>query len=478
MIDNSLNKSSAVKASAALPPEWAADVRSWLEKAVAPGDRLLVAVSGGADSVGLLALLTDVFGYGQERIVVAHVNHSLRSTAERDLQVARFHAEHCRLQFAWRKVDVLGVSHREHLSVEAAARRLRYEALREMAAETSCRWILTGHTLDDSAETVLMRLLSGAPWYECTGIPRQRESILRPLLAISRAALRAWVDERNLSYVEDESNSDLRLQRNRLRSIISTNYNYWTNERIQDIARSGETMAHSLALARKLADAVFFTKKQALTPDYLTLAIHDILSYFSNLSFLPVEQGWARLVQRENGRLASHQRKQIVGFLQGCASAGQLSLPDHVLLLKRADRLWICRDFPQPVHREVGVGHIEFAERKSILTIGRSDHAAPPAHAMLFNIELLSHNLFVRSWQPGDRIKLPGRPTKKISDLLSEQRRDPIYRAGLLVLADEKGPLALLGDALAECALPKQDDPITAWLTLVSAHESDEPRQS
>lgn len=186
------------------------------------GDRVAVAVSGGGDSVALLLLLVDLRRELGIVLSVAHVNHKLRGNeSDADEQfVAALAAQH-RLEFLTRTAPV-----ERKAGVESAARRLRYEFFRELAENRQITKVATAHTLDDQAETVLLRMFRGTGIRGLAGIlPRLRlqgdgnfyGEVVRPLAALRRMELREYLSERGQSWREDSSNKDLGFLRNRVR---------------------------------------------------------------------------------------------------------------------------------------------------------------------------------------------------------------------------------------------------------------------
>lgn len=197
---------------------------------------MVVAVSGGPDSVALLRAL--VACGPRHRLIVAHLNHQLRGAeSDADEDFVR------RLAHSLRDSGVEYVSHREAVAeraeaegtnLEDMARRVRYGWLTEVARQAGCRWVATGHTADDQAETVLHRLLRGAGLRGLRGIAPRRPlaegiDLVRPLLDVRRADVLAYLDAEQQSYCQDRSNLDVRFTRNRIRHellpLLAEQYN-------------------------------------------------------------------------------------------------------------------------------------------------------------------------------------------------------------------------------------------------------------
>src|SRR5207245_556021 len=191
---------------------------------LAGGETVLVAVSGGADSVALLHLLQSLAAEWQLRLHVLHVDHQLRADSAADADFVR--ALGVRLGVP---VDVATVTVDRRGSLEDSARSARYAALETSAARIGAERIALGHTADDQAETVLMRLVQGAGVRGLSGVPPVRGRIIRPLIALRRSALEAELRRAGLSWVEDPTNRDPKFLRNRIRHellpLLSDSYN-------------------------------------------------------------------------------------------------------------------------------------------------------------------------------------------------------------------------------------------------------------
>jgi tRNA(Ile)-lysidine synthase len=186
-----------------------------------PGSRVLVGVSGGSDSVALALVLRDLSEHGGFSVVaLAHVNHQLRAEANRDEEFCRQLAKALNIPIKVETVDVRAYAVSQRLSIEDAARRLRYECLRRCAVELSADRVAVGHTRDDQAETFLLKLIRGAGMTGLGGIYPQRGEVVRPLLDISRSELRGYLTAIGHTWVEDDTNADVTNPRNRIRHRV------------------------------------------------------------------------------------------------------------------------------------------------------------------------------------------------------------------------------------------------------------------
>ncbi len=187
---------------------------------IPPGSSVVVAVSGGADSVALLSLLHGLrerLGIG--KIVIAHLNHGLRGgESDGDERLVRALAESLNTPFFTRRLH----GHRlDEPGLEAAAREERYRFFGEVRRETGCTFVATGHTSDDQAETVLMRILRGSGLNGLRGIhPLREDGVVRPLLSVTKAELVGYLRSLGIPFRNDSSNCDCRFFRNRIRNVV------------------------------------------------------------------------------------------------------------------------------------------------------------------------------------------------------------------------------------------------------------------
>ena len=188
-------------------------------------DILVAGLSGGADSVCLVAVLKEIIEKEQLDIhlLAVHVNHGIRGTeAERDEQFAKQLCRQLSVEYISRRVDVPSVAHQEKLSEEEAGRILRYRIFKEIATQQEKHTgrkvkIAVAHHQNDQAETVLMNLVRGSSLRGICGIRPVRDNIIRPLLCVSRAQIEEYLTLQGLSYVTDSTNEELVYTRNKIR---------------------------------------------------------------------------------------------------------------------------------------------------------------------------------------------------------------------------------------------------------------------
>ncbi len=190
-----------------------------------PSSPVVVAVSGGADSVGLLLGLLQLGPTVGRRLVVAHAEHDLRAEAPADRAFVTRLAEGIGAPVAWRRLTVRDPAAVRGEGLEGRARRLRYGFLADVARETGAHHVLVAHTADDQAETILHRVLRGTGVAGLAGMRRTRVladgiALVRPLLSVSRATMRRFLADLGQAWREDATNTDTSRARNFLRHEI------------------------------------------------------------------------------------------------------------------------------------------------------------------------------------------------------------------------------------------------------------------
>lgn len=186
---------------------------------ISRGGRVVVAVSGGPDSVALLHLLLELGREGDVEVAaVAHFNHRLRGAAsDQDEEFCRRLASSLSLAFTTESADVAAAARHDRVSIEQAGHRLRYAFYDRAAARHQADRVAVGHTRDDQAETVLLRLLRGAGPEGLAGMHPRAGCVVRPLLAVTRDELREYLAAGRIAFCEDATNLDVALPRNRVR---------------------------------------------------------------------------------------------------------------------------------------------------------------------------------------------------------------------------------------------------------------------
>src|SRR5579863_2344334 len=252
----------------------------WKSEMLRAGERVGVGVSGGADSVGLLLLLLELREELGIVLSVAHLNHKLRGKAsEADEKFARALAATHGLEFYGERVDVGARPRREKANVEDAGRRARYEFFARLVAEGKVDCVAVAHTADDQAETVLAHILRGTGLAGLGGIHPRTESVVRPLLGVRRAELRAYLRLKKQTWREDATNQDTTRTRARIRKkllpLLEREFQSGVVEHLgslADFSREDEEFLELVArehceeLARETGDETRISVKKLLQP--------------------------------------------------------------------------------------------------------------------------------------------------------------------------------------------------------------------
>jgi tRNA(Ile)-lysidine synthase len=409
---------------------------------VPPGIPVVVALSGGLDSVVLLHLLRFPLRDRIGRLSAAHLDHRMRPDSPSD---DRWVQGLCR---AWDTPLARGRADPPPRS-EAEAREARYTFLHQIADGVAPDAIVvTAHHADDQAETVLFRLARGTGLRGLRGIAPRRGRIVRPLLPFSRAELEAYARAVGLGWRADPSNLELRYARNRIRHRVLPELERARPGAVRALAAVASQARHAEAALDAVLDRLEDDVVLDASDTAATLARDALLAYHPNLRARLLR----RLLRRHGAAPGRAGTRAALEFITSGPSGGSLDLAAGVRLERDFDRIRIAAaeregsaatrsdamDTPlQIMGPEAGRGVVVLAGRRLDVWWG-----SIPAEAGMVTITVAAPRfpLLLRRWQPGDRIRL-GYGTKKLKKLLAERRLDRRARSRVPVLVDGAGEM-------------------------------------
>lgn len=438
-----------------------------------PGGRVLVALSGGPDSVALTYLLREIESRGELHVAgAAHLNHALRDAAGEDEAFCRELAETLSLPFRAETADVRALAQTLRISLEDAGRKARYGFLHRAAGELGADVIATGHTRDDQAETFLLRLIRGAGPRGLAGIFPVSGRVVRPLLEIRRDDLRAYLVSCQRSYREDESNLDLTVPRNRVRHGLLP---YLQREFSPGIV---EVLAREAELARQ--DEEYLARKAIETADSSVLTSRTGAGLpaveLDRKALASLHPALASRVARHALALASDRFigfdhvERLLDFARDPDRTGELTLPGCRVVIRRGS-IEVGGQPPQPFANSFRF-QLSIPGEVALVAQGWAVSAQPldeehsgsgsadkpvgreqPRLSVSVQSGRLPLPLAVRSRRPGDWFRplgLGGR-RRKLQDFLVD-RKIPRERRDLLplVVDGEDRIVWVVGESLAE----------------------------
>lgn len=347
------------------------------------GQPVVVGVSGGADSVGLLWALLEVGA----KPIVGHLDHALREDSAQDAEWVKQLCHTLEVPFESARVQVAEVAQKRRWNLEEAARRIRYDFLSRVAKKNTCQNILTAHTLRDQAESVLIQCLRGEA--QLLGIAAARGPLKRPWLDVSRADIEKYLQNLGQTWREDPTNADMHYTR------------AWIRQQVMPILQQRYP-----AVEQALARVATYAQQDHQALEAQASQVNDHIT----LANLPEAVLRRYLVQQFNqaglGFHGEHLTKLIAAIQQ-----------------KKTTHLSLPKD-------------------QSVTVTGGKLHTQP----MVFQPPFFEYDpeWQLRTWQVGDRIKLSG-GTRKISDLLTEAHIPTSDRPNVPVLEDKQGQIQWIG---------------------------------
>lgn len=402
-------------------------------------ERVLIAVSGGPDSMALLHLF---LRWNPRRIGVFHLNHGFREEAAADAQFVQDYARQLKIPVEVQEYDINRYLSLSGESKQQGARKIRYQLLKNFAELNGYHYIALGHHGDDQAETVLMRILRGAGIHGLAGIPPQRGMFIRPLLNVYKEEILRYCQDFAVPYVHDETNFEPIYLRNKVRKELLPHLAEEYNPEIvaqlvqlSDLAREDElelqTRANEICQEHAkwqkgqllFPRPVFQKLSVAMQRRVLRALLRLYRGHLLQINFVHIEEWRQQLLENSTFKLS---------LPQVCVSANV----DYIFVGNLEAEQWEPGELNVPGQICVG----EFTIRAELHH--KDDLDPPPENSEDFDFASINLPLIVRPRQEGDRLRpFGGVGTKKVKDLFIDAHIPLEQRDFLPLVCDEQGIL-------------------------------------
>ena len=437
------------------------------------GDTVVVAVSGGADSVALLHLLRGLQDEYALALHIAHLNHRLRPEAGADAEFVRQMAVNLGIPVTVEEVDVTARAAQEKRSLEDAGRQARYEFFARVAASVRASRVATAHTQDDQVETVAMRFLRGVAWEMLAGIPASRRlgaaNVVRPLLETPRAELLGYLRRQEIAWRDDVTNRDQRFLRNwvRLTWLPALEARHPQSRSLLlemgTLARDAdrllaETAAAVLAQAHREGRTIQFALDalRELPPEVRQRVIRLAASQVCGTEVTPHDV----IAVRVDDVVTAHVGQEI--RLRDCVVRRGYQTVEVSVHAPAAEGAYVL-----PVPGAVDAG--DFGVTISAEVVDRA--SLPPmvrggVEEVYLDASVVGSKLAIRSWRPGDKIAPLGLGgTKKVHDIFVDGKIPRWERSRIpLVTGGDGRILWVVGAAIADAAKVTTASTQVVWL--------------
>ena len=416
------------------------------DKLVTKEDRIAVGVSGGADSMLLLWGLIDKQKQIGFYFEVINVNHHLRGKSSDD--DSRFVEEFCKkrkIDYKIVDVDVKKLKIDQKFTIEESARVARYDAFKDIMKKDKLNKLFLAHHKNDQAETILMHIFRGSGLSGAVGI-RNTDTIIRPLLNLSKEEILKLAKEHGIEYVQDESNLDNDYSRNYVRNVILPQIENVYPKAVENIALFGKRCEEVLNYVLSLVDESLIEEKK-----------NEVIlnqSIFEQKVFIARE--YLKKAFEKLGVFADIESKHIsmIFELSKADVNKEVSLPHSLVAKKTYGGVKILkqsgRENEKLEYEFVKNGEIVFGNYFKIVTSVVKPEEVVYGEGLFVDVNKISTNAVWRTRKLGDRFSKIGTGSKKLNDYLTNNKVDYELRDKLPILAVDKNVLVVLGDDVSE----------------------------
>ena len=412
------------------------------------GDRVLVALSGGPDSVFLFEFLLKYNRTFKIEIATFHLNHNLRGKESvLDEKFCRRCTSEKNIRYYSSSRNVKLFAKKNKISVEEAGREIRYAELLKCADKINFNKIATAHIADDNTETVLLNLIKGTGLKGLAGIPVKRGKIIRPLLAISKKEILEYLHKKNTEYRMDKSNLENDYERNFLRNEVIPLIGEKLNPQFNNaVFRNSEILRN---VSSYLEDRILSTINETTrtSSKQLIVDLDKLKNFDARLHSIFLKEVLNRHFEKELDSKNIHDIEELITKQPG----KEIILSNGLKAVRERDSIIFCRE--KPVKSEsktlIKIGGKIRIEKKSFsinqipISKVRFGNSAMREYISADN---LKGDLIIRTWENGDRFYPLGmKNSKKISDFLNEQKVDSYKKKDQLVLTNSGNIIWVVG---------------------------------
>jgi tRNA(Ile)-lysidine synthase len=395
------------------------------------GDGIVVGVSGGPDSVALLRVLHALKSELGFWMIIAHLDHRLRSNSVQDADFVRDLAKDLDIEIKVKATDVRQLAQDRDMSIEEAGRRARYDFFEQVRASAAADTIATAHHLDDQVETFFLRIFRGSTLKGLGGIPPVRGRIIRPLIEESREEILSFLEDHEIPFRLDSSNltceTDRNFIRNRLIPVIRERFPDFRGPMSRTMDLLGQEDEFLTGLASDLrSQAIRQSGKK------ITLDIPDLCDAPGVIASRAILQGLYS-ISGPTVRWARTHVDIILNIARGGNPSAEISLPGGIVLTREYDTLTFAKGRPEPSDpfflEVTGPGEILVPSTGMIVTfqvVEKPLNAISDLHQVdeaYFDADHVGFPLVVRSPLPGDRFRPWGlEGSRKLKKVLIEHK--------------------------------------------------------